>query len=299
MKHYLNIEHIKQVAQLLTQMEKELSRIRRVQRARIESALHDQIEAILYDTLPSGLECQKLDQYLQPWQHTRDASAELPRWVSPELSNREMRNLHDYTVVCIRRAQLIKFELRKRLTIQHQQQFNESSRQEHVNFPPEEEWPKKPQKNPPVQLSPQYLNWEFLPAGNDYGIYSNDTPAVRTYLDAMRAKFPKEYDQQRIDRVLTLAPDAWYCGKLKHDGYSIFVFKDKNAAILECPIYGNALYLVWGDWKQLSQMTKEELRHHKGEGRSPARFIHRDDSDWFFQLQRTLRLKPQSDSSQY
>ena len=297
MKHYLNIGHINQIANQLTHMEQKIYRIRKIKKDRIETDLHDlhdQIESIIFDQLPRGQECQQLDDYLQltaKESQTTPTPAHRPDWISPQTSTKEMRQIHDRAIDCIRLSQLIKLELRQKLERQRQEHHKSSHQQEEQSGNPPEQ--------ASVPMSPQYLNWEFLPTGNDYGIYTTSCPAVRQYLEAMQPKFPKEYDQQRIDRVLTLGPDAWYCGKLKHDGYSIFVFKEKNAAILECPIYGNALYLVWGDWKKLSQMTKEKLRHYKGQGRAPSRFIHRDGSDWFFQLCRSLQLKPQTDSSQY
>ena len=164
---------------------------------------------------------------------------------------------------------------------------------------PTETPPREAESATSGKLTPQYVNWELLPPGNKYGIYTTDCPAIKEYLSYMRNKHPKDYDQNRIDRVLTLNPDEWFVGKLQDDGYSVFVFKNRNAAILECPIYGNALYLVWGDWKQLSELTKEQLRNYVTDAKSPSRYIHRDDSEWFPSLCRELRIQSARQNNAY
>ena len=55
-------------------------------------------------------------------------------------------------------------------------------------------------------------------------------------------------------------PDDIYIGRASFEGYVVFVFKKVNAAALDCPKVGNALYLMDADkWKFLSQLSKTEL----------------------------------------
>ena len=43
------------------------------------------------------------------------------------------------------------------------------------------------------------------------------------------------------------------------DGYIIFKFDHTQKALMECPIYGNAIYVIGSYWEPWSRMTEQEL----------------------------------------
>jgi len=45
-----------------------------------------------------------------------------------------------------------------------------------------------------------------------------------------------------------------------YDGYILIEFSWSGAVLLECPVVGNATYILWGDWQGMLQLTKDELR---------------------------------------
>ena len=49
-------------------------------------------------------------------------------------------------------------------------------------------------------------------------------------------------------------------------GYIVFEFAWSKSAVLECPIEGNATYVLSGDWNRMHGVTKSQLRmqfsHH-------------------------------------
>ena len=83
---------------------------------------------------------------------------------------------------------------------------------------------------------------------------------LRVYLEQRKRK-PPRYDMERIDILLRLRPTTVYLGKEEFDGYLVLYFAQYNMAVLECPIVGNALYLIRGDWQALARRSKAELLH--------------------------------------
>ncbi len=57
----------------------------------------------------------------------------------------------------------------------------------------------------------------------------------------------------------SLEADETYLGQDSFEGYICFYFKAKGAAVLECPFYGNAVYVLKHDWQALSKYSKTEL----------------------------------------
>ena len=74
--------------------------------------------------------------------------------------------------------------------------------------------------------------------------------------------------------------------------YIAFIFEGARfEAVLECAEVGNALYLLKGNWTELSKLSKRELKGHP----NARRIIHDDTGRWFFQLQAMLRTRDQGD----
>lgn len=125
------------------------------------------------------------------------------------------------------------------------------------------------------------LQWRLLPGGKI------DYPMVTRHLQTIRNQFPKRsFDDGRIKKVIGLKPSRAYLGSDEFDGYLVFLFEGCRYAVLECPWFGNALYLLEGDWNALSKLSKSELlsRH----GSHARRIIHDENGSWFHQLRREI-----------
>jgi hypothetical protein len=124
--------------------------------------------------------------------------------------------------------------------------------------------------------------WQILPPGESISI------SVNRYLTAVRARHPsRRFDSSRITRVTSLRPSKAYVGQGEFDGYVVFLFDRSPQAVLECPWVGNALYLLSGNWTELSKLPKSTLldNHH----RQVRRIIHDEGGSWFDELTRLLK----------
>ncbi len=123
--------------------------------------------------------------------------------------------------------------------------------------------------------------WQMLPHGEPIAT------TVDRYLRTTHARDPRrKFDSTRIKRVITLSPDKAYVGRDEFDGYVVFLFSNSRYAVLECPWVGNALYLLEGNWLELSRLPKTTLlSQHR---RHASRIIHDDRGNWFNDLKRIL-----------
>ena len=127
----------------------------------------------------------------------------------------------------------------------------------------------------------QEINWVILPGGESIW------PRVSRSVEAIQRRYPtKQLDASRLEKIATLHPDEVYQGKDEFDGYFVFLFHRASRAVLECPWVGNAIYVIRGDWRKLSRLTKSDLLNmHRHEVR---RIIHRESGNWFSDLKRSL-----------
>ena len=123
-------------------------------------------------------------------------------------------------------------------------------------------------------------NWRFLPAA--HGL----SPAE--LLNLLREHFSQflqaaglHIELDRITFALSLAPRQICVGIDDFAGYYAFVLGG-DAVLFECPVYGNAAYVVKGDWQTLSQMHKCQLT------RRGLRIIH-TNRQWRARLKAALR----------
>ena len=129
----------------------------------------------------------------------------------------------------------------------------------------------------PPGLPTNRLSWNVLPAG-EWSV-----AGIRQHYNRLQRRYPHiEYDRERIDKALSLNPDQCFIGKNEFEGYIVFTFAHTPKTLLECPVFGNAIYIIHSDWKRLSRKTKQELK------RSPevTRIIHR--ANWFQRVKREL-----------
>ena len=137
-------------------------------------------------------------------------------------------------------------------------------------------------ENPSFKLTGT-LPWKILP--ND-GSWSEIQNVLRQELnlgnitnrDMIAAKI-------RMQRIVELNPKEIYKGLGSFSDYFALVFDRYEKVVFESIVYGNAIYVVKGDWRKLSQKSKKELRL-----RRHAHVI-RHEGDWFYMLNRYLKNK--------
>jgi hypothetical protein len=125
----------------------------------------------------------------------------------------------------------------------------------------------------------RYLPWHLLPPGE----VSED--AVLKHYEGLARRDPQtRYEPERIKRAFSLGPDACYVGTDQFSGYVVFTFPHTGTALLECPIYGHAIYVLDSDWRRLSRLSKRELLADQTRG--VRKIVHR--GGWFASVQRAL-----------
>ena len=92
-------------------------------------------------------------------------------------------------------------------------------------------------------------------------------------------------DFERLYQIIdTFNPVQCFVGKNEFDGYLVFLLKQTNKVICDNPVLGNAIYILDGDWKTLSQQSKSELldlhRHNV------RRIIH--VGDWISRIRKAI-----------
>jgi hypothetical protein len=83
---------------------------------------------------------------------------------------------------------------------------------------------------------------------------------LRRYYEGVQRRNPEfRYEPERLDRAFSLGPKKCYVGTDEFDGYAVFTFSHTERVLLECPVYGNAVYVIDKDWKRLVGMSKRDL----------------------------------------
>lgn len=123
------------------------------------------------------------------------------------------------------------------------------------------------------------LPWRPLPPGE----LSAET--LRRHYAELERRDPRfAYDPARIEKAFSLGPERCYVGTDEFDGYVVFTFPDTEKALLECPIFGNAIYIIDSGWRRYARMSKRELLADRTRG--VTRIVHR--GDWFARVRRAL-----------
>jgi hypothetical protein len=79
---------------------------------------------------------------------------------------------------------------------------------------------------------------------------------------------------ERLETIAEYKPDFEAIGQNGFSGYVVFGFEEKEIYVFESANIGNATYIVKGDWKSVSQMSKSEIIQNK---LHEWRLIHRND----------------------
>jgi hypothetical protein len=98
----------------------------------------------------------------------------------------------------------------------------------------------------------EYIPWRILPPGE------HPFPHILKYCEFIKqSKSTLRIATERLELINSLNPSKIYRGLDEFNGYFVFYFEDSAIAILDCPIVGNAVYVIKGDWKTLSSLSKD------------------------------------------
>jgi hypothetical protein len=100
----------------------------------------------------------------------------------------------------------------------------------------------------------------------------------------------KRIDEDRLQKIKErLDPDDYFVGNDEFEGYVVCCFDWTEKVILECPIYGNAIYVIKkGEypWQEIAKATKREARTKYSD---QVKVIKHTDS-WLKRLEFNLRI---------
>jgi hypothetical protein len=130
----------------------------------------------------------------------------------------------------------------------------------------------------------EHLPFELLPPGE-----SLTTDLINRVLNNLSRRSPGGWqasiDPSRLTNLLSLNPSKCYVGTRDWMGYVLFEFEPGEKVVLECPIEGNATYILSGEWRELVGCSKSHLREYYPE--RTVRVIHK--GDWLGRVQQALR----------
>lgn len=109
-------------------------------------------------------------------------------------------------------------------------------------------------------LSTLTVNWEILPPGERDDIINKILKRFRTTSPEVRAAV-----QERYDILAGLGPISWINGTSGFRRYFGAQFRD-NLVVFENLEYGNAIYIMYDDWKNLSQLSRYDLLKDNRQG---------------------------------
>ncbi len=91
-------------------------------------------------------------------------------------------------------------------------------------------------------------------------------------------------DETRIWKIYdNLNPSDCYIGQDGFNRYIAFCFNWTDKVVLECPIYGNAIYIINGEWKEITKLSKWKARS------SHQVTVIRHSTNWFNRLKNNLK----------
>lgn len=114
--------------------------------------------------------------------------------------------------------------------------------------------PRTQTSRPPLPVAKE-LAWELLPPGT----WTLDD-IMKHYRRYEGAEAGRRVDYNRIRELQKLNPRSCYVGRKGWDGYFVMTFAHSQRVVLDCPMEGNAIYVLPKAWEQLTGLSKHELR---------------------------------------
>jgi hypothetical protein len=129
-----------------------------------------------------------------------------------------------------------------------------------------------------------YSDWDFLPPGK-WGI-----DQIVDHFEENRREIEangRTVELNRIHEINSLGPTSVMIGKKGWLGYVTFSFAFTEKIVLECPVKGNAVYILSGkDWQRLARKTKAEVRRSRSFWK---KVVHKNE--WLERVKRHLLAK--------
>ncbi len=133
----------------------------------------------------------------------------------------------------------------------------------------------------PAEPVTQQVPWRVLPPGE------LSVKTVLDHYDSLKRRNPHiAYERDRVIMAFSLRPKQCYIGTDEFDGYIVLTFERAEKALLECPIVGNAIYIINNNWKWLARLTKQELL--SDHAKEVIRVVH--VGDWFSRARQLLGI---------
>lgn len=137
--------------------------------------------------------------------------------------------------------------------------------------------------NDPLRLPTQQLPFVLLPPGSWQ---------IRQVVDHYRSvadKLPlglrgSRIEWSRLREIESLNPVRCYIGKNSWLGYVVFEFMNSQTVVMECPMEGNATYILTGNWVNMVSHTKAEIRIQFA--RNYTKVVHK--GDWLYRIRQAL-----------
>lgn len=128
--------------------------------------------------------------------------------------------------------------------------------------------------------APITLDFEILPPGE-----RTDEHIRRYYREVLGYGWLREFSQDRLDKMIALPWSGWQKGKAGFYGYIVLMFDHTEKVLLECPIEGNAIYVLNSGEERLLEMSKQEHI----ESSEAKRIIHA--GSWYQRLKYELGIE--------
>jgi len=93
------------------------------------------------------------------------------------------------------------------------------------------------------------------------------------------------FSQERLDKMLELPRSNWKKGRKGFEGYIVLMFAHTDKVLLECPVYGNAIFVLDSGEDCLLKMNKQELIASD----EVQRLVHA--GDWYARLKKALDIE--------
>jgi hypothetical protein len=123
-------------------------------------------------------------------------------------------------------------------------------------------------------------DFEIAPPGEQ-----SDEHVRRYYREVVgRDQLEGVFSQDRFEKMLALPRSGWQKGKAGFYGYIVLMFDHTERVVLECPVEGNAIYVLDSGEDRLLKMNKQQLRE-SGEAK---RIFHR--GSWYQRLKDELGI---------
>jgi hypothetical protein len=145
---------------------------------------------------------------------------------------------------------------------------------------------RKSESNPSFIEGEQFetVNWSILPTGIEWKEFNRFFKEQVINSQKEQSKKHTDESRKRFERMFELKPYKICRGFSTFSDYFALHFNECEEVVLESVFYGNALYIIKGNWEILSQKTKQELRDYH----SPKVIKH--IGDWFSKLKNHLQI---------